>query len=344
VNVDRYRSDDRVEVDALFRRVFGDAQADASAERWNWQYAMNPSAGGPQIWIARDSGKIVGQYATMPVCLSVAGREVDASWGMDVMVAPERQRQGLGELLFQTWDRHTGASLGMGLSVGSHHLFRKLKWPDVGPVPCLVKPIARGALARPHWPAVVNGLVSSLAAPFVAGLRKRGPIDPGVRRLEHFDGRFTDLWKRVASKFDFAVRRDAGYLEWKYVERPHLRYSIIALERDDRVDGYAVFRHSDEPRGRVTVLIDFLADPDDRDTFPALLRFVERDAREAGSNRIRAFAMNAAFRAAMRSQRYFRVASSVQLVAKINAVPVGPAYYADTQRWHVTFGDSDQDR
>jgi GNAT superfamily N-acetyltransferase len=342
--VDRYRSDDRVEVDALFRRVFGDAQAEASAERWNWQYARNPTAGGMQIWIARDGGQIVGQYATMPVRLAVAGQEVDASWGMDVMVAPERQRQGLGELLFQTWDRHNGASLGMGLSVGSHQLFRKLKWPDVGPVPCLVKPLARGALARPRWPAGVNSLLSLLAAPAVSVLRERGPIDPGVRRIEHFDARFTELWTRVAPKFDFAVRRDAGYLEWKYVELPHLQYSIIALERDGRIDGYAVFRHGDEARGRVTVLIDFLADPDDRVTFPALLRFVERDAREAGSNRIRAFAMNAAFREAMKAQRYFRVASSVQLVAKINAVPVGSAFYADTTRWHVTFGDSDQDR
>lgn len=341
MNVDRYRADDRVEVDALFRRVFGDALADASAERWNWQYARNPRAGGPQIWIARDGGTIVGQYATMPVRLLVAGQEVDASWGMDVMVTPERRRQGLGELLFHTWDRHSGASLGMGLSIGSHRLFRKLQWPDVGPVPCLVKPLAGGALARPRWPAVANGLVSLLAAPVARALRARGPIDPGVRRFEHFDARFTDLWTRVSSKFDFAVRRDAGYLEWKYVELPHFRYRIIALERDDRIDGYAVFRHSDEDRGRVTVLIDFLADPADREVFPALLRFMECDARDAGSNRILAFAMNAAFRDALQAQQYFRVASSVQLVARINAVPVGPAFYADTTRWHVTFGDSD---
>ncbi len=344
MKVDRYRADDRVEVDALFRRVFGGARADASAERWDWQYVRNPNADGPQIWIARDGGKIVGQYATMPVRLSVAGHEVDASWGMDVMVAPERQRQGLGELLFQTWDRHSGASLGMGLSVGSHRLFRKLKWPDVGPVPCLVKPLSRRAFFRPGWPPVVNGVVSVLAAPVVRALRERGPIDPGVRRFDHFDARFTDLWQRVSSKFAFAVRRDARYLEWKYVELPHLGYSLIALEREGRIDGYAVFRHSDEPRGRVTALIDFLADPDDRETFPALLRFMERDSREAGSNRIRAFAMNAAFRGAMQDQRYFRVASSVQLVAKVNAVPVGPAFYADTKTWHVTFGDSDQDR
>ena len=57
---------------------------------------------------------IIGQYATMPVRLAVKGREVTGSWGMDVMVAPERQRRGLGEVLFRTWDRNVGASLGLG--------------------------------------------------------------------------------------------------------------------------------------------------------------------------------------------------------------------------------------
>ena len=124
-------------VEALYRRVFGNDAAEASRLRWEWQYRRNPNNPGqePEIWIAREGPAIVGQYATMPVKLSVAGREVQGSWGMDVMVAPERQRQGLGEVLFRTWDRNVGASLGLGLSDSSYRLFQKLQWPDVGPVP-----------------------------------------------------------------------------------------------------------------------------------------------------------------------------------------------------------------
>ena len=344
MQIDRYRPEDRPEVDALFRRVFGAARADASARRWHWQYFCNPNAREPQIWIARDAGSIVGQYATMPVRLAVGDKEVDASWGMDVMVAPERQRQGLGEKLFQTWDRHTGASLGMGLSVSSHRLFRKLKWPDMGAVPCLVKPLTPRALRRPRWPRAANVAMSLLGSIAVPVLRERGPVDPDVRKIEHFDARFTDLWQRVAPRFAFAVRRDAEYLEWKYVDPPHLDYSIVALDRGGRIDGYAVVRHADEARARVTSLVDFLADPEDTLAVEALLRSVERDARHARSDKIRTFVMNAAFRRALGKRGYFRVASTVQLVAKINAVPVEPAFYLDSSRWHVTFGDSDQDR
>ncbi len=46
----------------------------------------------------------------------------------------------------------------------------------------------------------------------------------------------------------------------------------------------------------------------------------------------------------MRAQGYFPVRSTIELVAKVNAVPVGPDFYARTDAWHVMFGDSDQDR
>ena len=63
------------------------------------------------------------------------------------MVAPERQRQGLGEVLFRTWDRNVGASLGLGLSESSYRLFQKLRWPErrAGAVPGQAADAARAA-------------------------------------------------------------------------------------------------------------------------------------------------------------------------------------------------------
>jgi len=345
-DIDRYRSDDRRAVEALYRRVFGHDAAEASRLRWDWQYRHNPNnpEREPEIWIAREGPAIIGQYATMPVQVSVGGRQVRGSWGMDVMVAPERQRQGLGELLFRMWDRNVGASLGLGLSESSYRLFQKLRWPDIGPVPCLVKPLTRRAFRRPNWPQPVNRLVSAVTLPIVKVVARTRPMRAEVRLIQRFDDSFTALWDSLASRFDFAVRRDAAYLNWKYVSAPHVRYSIAALRRDDRNIGYAVYRHLYEPRGRVTLLVDFLADPDDESGFSTLLHWVDREAQQADSDKIRTFAMHAAFRKMLRRAGYFQVKSTIQFVAKINGLDVSPAFYEDTDRWHVTLGDSDQDR
>jgi predicted N-acetyltransferase YhbS len=344
--ITRYRPEDRRAVEALYRRVFGNDAAEASRLRWDWQYRRNPNNPGheTEIWIAREGTTIVGQYATMPVRLCVKGREVQGSWGMDVMVAPERQRQGLGEVLFRTWDRNVGASLGLGLSDSSYRLFQKLNWPDVGPVPCLVKPLTRRALRRPNWPVPVNRLVSALTLPIVKIVARTRPLRAEVRLIQRFDDSFNVLWDELAPKLDFAVRRDAAYLNWKFVSAPHVRYSIAMLRRDDRNIGYAVYRHLYEPRGRVTLLVDFLADPDDEAALRTLFHWIDREARQADSDKIRTFAMHANFRRVLKRSGYFQVKSTMEFVAKVNAVDVTPDFYENTDNWHVTLGDSDQDR
>ncbi len=359
--IDRYSPDDRPAVNRMYRRVFGPDAADANKLRWDWQYLRNPnSAGTPTIWIARENGSVVGQYATMPVRVQVAGRELCGSWGMDVMVAPERQRKGLGEVLFRTWDENVGASLGLGLSEASYRLFKKLQWPDVGPVPCLVKPLTRRAVRRPGWPMPVNRLLSAVSLPFIRLVARSRPVEGDIERIRRFDDGFTALWNAIAGKFDFAVRRDAAYLNWKYCEPPHVRYNIVVLRESENARaqppslaarrgtpaprGYAVYRHVQEPRGRVTLLVDFLADPDDVEAFRALLRWIDAEAREADSDKIRAFAMHGGFRHALRKAGYFQVKSTMEFVAKINAVPIDKTFYDNKDRWHVTLGDSDQDR
>ncbi len=342
----RFRPGDRRGIEGLYRRVFGGDAGDANRLRWDWQYRRNPNNpdGSPLIWVAREGPSVIGQYAAMPVRLSLGDKEIQGAWGMDVMVAPERQRQGVGETLFRTWDRHVGASMGLGLSESSYRLFQKLKWPDVGPVPCLVKPLTRRALRRPQWPTPVNRLVSAVTLPLVKVVARSGPLKAELEPIRRFPPGFTALWDRISPKFTLAVRRDTRYLNWKYIEPPHVRYSIVALQRNGELGGYAVYRHVREPRGRVTLLVDFLVDPDDEAGFKTLLRWVDREARAADSDKIRSYAMHANFRRIMRRSGYFQVKSTMEFTIKVNALEVPPTFYDDTERWHVTLGDSDQDR
>jgi hypothetical protein len=207
-----------------------------------------------------------------------------------------------------------------------------------------VKPLTRRALRRPDWPPGLNRFVSAITLPVVKVVSRARPLRAEVRLLQRFDDSFTDLWKSVASKFDLAVRRDAAYLNWKYATAPHVRYSIAALRRNDRNVGYAVYRHLVEPHGRVTLLVDFLTDPDDQDGFETLLGWVDREARRADSDKIRVYAFHAAYGRSLRKSGYFQVKSTMRLVVKVNAVEVPATFYQETDGWHITVGDSDQDR
>lgn len=344
-DIDRFRPDDRRGVDTLYRRMQGTDAAEAVRLRWDWQHRRNPynSTGLPGIWVAREGPTVVGHYPTLPVRLSLKGMEIEGAWGTGALIAPERDRQGLDEALVRAWDRNSGAVLAFGASAESRGIIDRLHWPPSHVVPSLVKPLTRRALRFPHLPMPFNRVISALVYPVVQVVARSRPLRAECEPIRRFDNSFTGLWEQLAPKFDLAVRRDSPYLNWRYVEPPHVRYSIVALKRQGEVHGYAVYRHRHEPLGRVTMLVDFLVDPDDVSGLKTLLRWVDRAARAEDSDKVRCSVMHGAFRRVLRRNGYFNVKSTLDVSVKINAVQVPRGFYDDTDGWHITSGDSDQD-
>lgn len=344
-DIDRFRPDDRRGVDTLYRRMHGTDAAEAVRLRWDWQHRRNPynSTGLPGIWVAREGPTVVGHYPTLPVRLSLKGMEIEGAWGTGALIAPERDRQGLDEALVRAWDRNSGAVLAFGASAESRGIIDRLHWPPSHVVPSLVKPLTRRALRFPHLPMPFNRVISALVYPVVRVVARSRPLRAECEPIRRFDNSFTALWERLAPKFDLAVRRDSPYLNWRYVEPPHVRYSIVALKRQGEVHGYAVYRHRHEPLGRVTMLVDFLVDPEDVSGLKTLLRWVDRAARVEDSDKVRCSVMHGAFRRVLRRNGYFNVKSTLDVSVKINAVQVPRGFYDDTDGWHITSGDSDQD-
>ena len=343
-DIDRYRPDDRRGVEQLYRRTFGTQAADALRLRWNWT-RRNPASplADPPFLIVREGPTVIAASALMPVRVSIRGLDSAGAWSGDPLVVAERQRQGLGESLLRAWDRQSGVAIGLGLSEGTRFLLSKIRWPQPVTLPCVVKPLSRRALRRPNWPLLINRIVSALTLPFVRIIARARPLREEVEVVRRFDRDMDRLWDRVAPRLDLAVRRDAAYLNWKFIEAPHVRYSVAVLRRDGEPHGYAVYRHMREPQGRVTQIVDFLVDPSDERGLKTLVRWIDREARAEDSDKIRCYVLHAKFRKVLRRSGYFVVKSNVLLNAKVNAVLVPDDFYDDPAGWHFTWGDGDLD-
>lgn len=344
-DIDRFRADDRRGIEQLYRRSFGTEAPEALRLRWEWEHRRNPAAqGDASFLVAREGPTVVAAAPMMPVRVSLQGRDVDGAWAIDPLVATERQRQGLAETLLRTWDRQVGVGLGARLSSTTALLLERMRWPAPVTVPCLVKPLSRRAFRQPAWPVAINRLVSAISLPFVRIVARARPIRDEVEIVRRFDHGFDDLWARVAGSIALAVRRDAAYLNWRFVEPPHVRYTVAALRRDGEIEGYAVYRHLREPHGRVTQIVDLLADPADERGLKALLRWVDREARAEDSDKIRCHVTHAAYRRTLRRSGYFPVKSAATLHVKVNAADVPSDFYTRTDGWHFTLGDGEQDQ
>ena len=342
-DIERYTPDDRRGIEQLYRRTFGTEASDRLRLRWDWT-RRNPAVGlEPPYWVVREGPTLIAASPLMPVTVVISGNEVAGTWSGDPLVVAERQRQGLGGALLRAWDRGTGVALGAGLSKATRLRLDELRWPKAVPLSCLVKPISRRALRRPTWPVAINRLVSALALPLVRVVSRAQPLKEEVEVVRRFDARVDKLWERLAGRFTLAVRRDARYLNWKYIEPPHVRYTVALLKRGDDIDGYAVYRHLREPQGRVTQIVDLLADPSDERGLKTLIRWIDREARMADSDKIRCYATHASLRRVLRRSGYFVVKSLFELTAKVNAVPVAKDFYESHDEWHFTLGDGELD-
>jgi GNAT superfamily N-acetyltransferase len=351
VEICRRSERDREALESMYAEVFGAEAAERNRERFRWQYEENPHCPpeGPEIWVARENGVVLGQYATMPVRLLVKGRILQGSWGMDVMVRPNLQRKGIGSRLFLYWDQQVEASLGLGLSLSSYTLFRKLQWEDVGPVPCYSKVLDPQALLSRRLP----GALATVAAPVLrAGLwilfptrRTRGvsvrvtPLDGG------FDLEYDALWEKASHEFDLVAERKHQYLQWKFRKPPHVRYDIYEARRQpgDELTGYVVLRTALRNGVRLALLVDLFADPEDRETLDALLDRAIAYGREASAARLQSFTFDRRIAGRLLAKGFLLIGSPMQFCVRIKGER-GKRFFRDTSRWHVTFGDSDQDR
>ena len=342
----RTAADDE-ELFRLYGAVFGKARSESSRSRWRWQYLENPASAeaGPDIWVARENGTLLGQYASMPVRLWWGGREVRASWGMDVFLSPAARGRGAGAQLFTAWSDHVEVALGLGLTPSSYGLFQKLRYADVGPVPFYRKILDGRAIAARRVPRPLSGPVGRMLE---LGWRLRHPErrrdarDVAVSPITRFDARYDGLWERAGGSYAMCVRRDAAYLNWKYADCPHRRYDLLEATRGGVLAGFAVSRHEEQGGVRLGWVLDLFADAGDHGARDALLGRVLDGFRAEGVARAQAFSMSGAVGEDLRRRGFGRAVSPMQFCVRAR-VPSEDVLQAPT-RWHVMFGDSDMDR
>jgi hypothetical protein len=345
--VERRAPGDADEIFRLYQDVFGAELTEASRRRWRWQYVDNPanSAEGPEIWVAREAGQVLGQYASMPVHLWWGGREVRSSWGMDVFLRAEARGRGLGARLFTAWSDHVEVALGLGLTPSSYGLFKKLRYRDVGPVPFFQKVLDPEAVAARR----VGPALGAAAGP-VLGLAWRAlhpevPARDGgveVKTVTGFGAEYDTLWDQARASYAMCVRRDAAYLEWKYARCPHRRYALREARREGKLLGFAVSRDEDYRGLRLGWIVDVFARADDHEARDALIGAVLESFREARVARAQAFSLNAALQEDLARRGFAPGPSPMQFCVRARVPSEG--VFADVGRWHVVFGDSDMDR
>lgn len=324
-----------------------------------WRYDQNPHGAAVSL-LARPAagGDGVCGYACSPRLALVRGDEASlAPIGQtgDVMTHPEWRKRGI----FSGLDRRCmeeAARLGWPLVFGlpnrrSAHIFLELGWDQVGTIRpwtfALRSTPAAKAVRRSDGRLKAWTLGRACTAGRKARRRLRGASGGqfGVRRIERFDEQVTALSRRVEPEFELMVRRDADYLNWRFIENTAGLHTCLGVyEAGGELAGYVVVQTPRE--GQVVgYLVDVLAP-----TEAALAQALEAGLAHleaAGAELVQATAVDGSWWEARLREAAFQPprAENHLIVILYTHQPDHPLARAgrDASRWYLTDGDRDDE-
>ena len=320
-----YQPGDEEQILALFQHVFGQPRTMA---HWRWKFAANPA--GRQISLAvTGDGRIVGQFAGLPATAVTPDASFVLSQGIDHMVDPEFQQQGV----FAALTRHFAAShlppagdvvfFSYPLA-HKHSIDQRITTTElVHPVRALRFDLAR----RERWRAGTGDIWQSW--------RHR------VVRVPRFGAAVEPLWRALRGELGVGIVRDARYLNWRYADCPDVGYTLLQVESriTGRVVGVAVLRFGwfDEP---IAPLLELLVPARDQAALRLLLGACHDLARERGLSSVKAWIPEATPLHPSLLAHDYAVEDTPFLLTQIADTDLRRAA-AMRQRWSYSMGDSD---
>lgn len=269
VTIGPYREGDEIGILALWKKVFG---KERDMAMWKWLFSENPA--GLHIMLARTkaTGRIVSQFAGMQLRVRVNGETHRFAQMVDSMSDPDCRQSLSRSGIFtdtvlkyvETWGKPGEESFGFGLPNRLAYRIGKRTqgYTDVFPLEWRVKNVADLEVTKPADDDELRIITPDLDDP----------------RLEA-------LWKSFRDTYPIITVRDRLFLDWRYRRHPEKTYTCHAVERGERIVGFAATAPNfiEQP---IFAVGDWMHDPADEAAGRALLRACEEAARTSGMERI----------------------------------------------------------
>jgi len=241
----------RAEQAALFNACFTKA---IDAAGLVWRYDDNPHGAASSFLTRNAEGLAVSGYACSPRRMLAGSDESTlAAVGQtgDVMTHPEWRKRGL----FSDLDRAAlaeTAERGWPLVFGlpnrrSAHIFLTLGWERVGTVRpwCFVLRADAASRRMRHREGRLAGLLTPLAARRGRAAR-RGLARAAARfstvALTRFPEAVLELSRATEERHSAMVRRDAAYLNWRFIDSPSGLHRVLGLFEAGELAAYVVIQ------------------------------------------------------------------------------------------------------
>ena len=165
-----------------------------------------------------------------------------------------------------------------------------------------------------------------------------------VHEVKSFDNNFTALWEKVKDCYGITAWRDAEYLNWRYIAIPEVNYKIFCVSEygDPNPSGYIVLKCEEEMGIKRGYIIDIIVQPNEKESFYALLARAVSFFREAEMDAVYFWVNKEAWIFSwFREAGFSPIEIKQYLVVKSYSDSIPQSRLMEKSGWYITRGDSD---
>jgi hypothetical protein len=328
--IEPYKKSDRIQVLELMHDTFWSEKMmkvhSFDLDSWRWQYQENPY-GHAITFLAKANGKIIGQYANVPINMKFDNRLLHSVLVIDLMVRNEFRRKGLFKMMGDACNSML-PKLGISLSIAFPSRYeseagflKKLGWLKVGDLKMLAK----------------------LILPKIQNKNKLSP-EIKIKEIQSFPDDTDQLWRRLQPQVIIGVVRTKEYLNWRYTKKPEGDYRRFVVYRNNALVGYFVLKTMTISYVKVGLIVDLLClrNPE---IFRSVITKTEDIFRSAGAH-LCAILQTQLYNDLLKKAGFIKLPTCLNpriysLIVKQNQPDLDFATMQNINNWYLTFGDWD---
>lgn len=226
---------------------------------WAWKFRKNPYRDGIKVYAVENESGFVACTARFPFVLKMSGKDFPVFFNGDSVVDPAFRNKGIMTGLY----RHASQDLSVTYSKGPNPEMKGLM-DRVGYIRLKPDTVMVAVLHPVKW--LVNRMVFRLPdSDFIPDFDGFGDF----QEIGRFGSEFDAFLERVTESYSGIPVKNSAYMNWRYVDIPHVRYNVFFRTRQDRILSCVVIRAS----GKRAFIVDMIWDPLSGDEPGRTLRF-----------------------------------------------------------------------
>lgn len=375
---------DEEKIAAAWQEAYGDAFPYKYPHRWEWLFRKNPflmdKGGEFPFWVAKCGQAVVSWRCAMEVPMELDGHTWRAVYGNLAFTLKDYRRKGLGKVLLKECQRSYPIYVGLDMAPAARRNEYRIGGKPGKPLYMYLKLINRfdadtlyGSAVSvaekhlgKHWasmfvkignygPKQILACVLSLLFKVHFKNRSAGSLqqdqlksveEMSIEEVSKFGKDVDDFWEELRGDYSFAVPRTSNYLNWKYIDQPHVHYKkYLGRNTSGNIEGVLVFRMSKHPEISSSMISEVLLKRKDAGIVKRMLTFAEDELIEAGADMIHCGASTQFLCQALEEQSFRLVRVNVPVFHLSPQVQEKTGFKRILAKdWLLSLGDSDVDQ